>query len=133
MRVFVSYSSHDDVAVRSLAGDLERAREQVWLDQDLGGGDAWWAQILEQIRACAVFVFALSNNSLYSTLCRTELEYATALGVPILPVQIGEVAACLADLLAAAGLRGYPGVEPGRGTPSPIFRATRRRGADDGA
>jgi hypothetical protein len=133
MKVFVSYPNHNDVAVRSLADDLERARQQAWLDQDLGGGNAWWAQILEQIRACTVFVFALSNNSLYPAPCRAELEYATALGVPILPVQISEAAACLADLLAAAWLRGYPGVEPGRCAPSPVLRATRRRGADDGA
>ena len=97
MKVFVSYSSHDDVAVRSLVADLERARQQVWLDQDLGGGDAWWAEILEQIRACTVFVFALSNNSLYSTPCRAELDYAKALRLPILPVQIGEVGSYRTD------------------------------------
>jgi len=97
MKVFVSYSSHDDVAVRSLVADLERARQQVWLDQDLGGGDAWWAEILEQIRACTVFMFALSNNSLYSTPCRAELDYAKALRLPILPVQIGEVGSYRTD------------------------------------
>ena len=92
MKVFVSYPNHNDVAVRSLADDLERARQQARLDQDLGGGNAWWAQILEQIRACTVFVFALSNNSPYPAPCRAELECATALGVPILPVQISEAA-----------------------------------------
>ena len=97
MKVFVSYSSHDDVAVRSLVADLERARQQVWLDQDLGGGDAWWAEILEQIRACTVFMFALSNNSLYSTPCRAELDYAKSLRLPILPVQIGEVGSYRTD------------------------------------
>jgi hypothetical protein len=97
MKVFVSYSSHDDVAVRSLTADLQRARQQVWLDQDLGGGEAWWAEILEQIRSCTVFVFALSNNSLYSTPCRAELDYATALGLPILPVQIGVVSSFRTD------------------------------------
>lgn len=33
MKVFVSYSSHDDVNVRSLVADLEQARQQVWLGQ----------------------------------------------------------------------------------------------------
>jgi serine/threonine kinase PknH len=97
VKIFISYSSHDDVAVRSLAADLQRARQQVWLDQDLGGGEVWWAEILEQIRACTVFVFALSNNSLYSTPCRTELDYAKELGLPILPVQIGEVSSYRTD------------------------------------
>jgi len=92
MKVFISYSRHDDAAVRSLAEDLgQRARVQVWLDEQLGGGDAWWTAILNEIRECSVFVFALSDKSLYSKPCKAELGYAKALGVPILPVQIGEV------------------------------------------
>ena len=91
MKVFISYSSDDDVAVRSLADDLARARQQVWLDHELGGGDAWWPEILSQIRESAVFVFALSDSSLRSKPCRAELDYAEALGLPILPVQIGQV------------------------------------------
>jgi protein-disulfide isomerase len=91
VKVFVSHSSHDDVAVRSLADDLVRGHQQVWLDQDLGGGDPWWAEILAQVRACTVFVFALSDNSLRSKPCRAELDYAEALELPILPVQIGHV------------------------------------------
>jgi hypothetical protein len=91
VKVFISYSSDDDVAVRSLADDLARARQQVWLDHELGGGDAWWPEILTQIRESAVFVFALSDSSLRSKPCRAELDYAEALGLPILPVQIGQV------------------------------------------
>lgn len=91
MKVFISYSSDDDVAVRSLADDLARARQQVWLDHELGGGDAWWPEILTQIRESAVFVFALSDSSLRSKPCLAELDYAEALGLPILPVQIGQV------------------------------------------
>ena len=107
MKIFISYSSHDDVAVRSLAADLQRARQQVWLDQDLGGGDAWWAEILEQIRACSVFVFALSNSSLYSTPCHTELDYAKALSLPILPVQIGEMSSFRTDPIFSMQLVDY--------------------------
>jgi hypothetical protein len=91
MKVFVSYSRRDDAAVRSLVEDLKRARVQVWIDEELGGGDAWWTAILEQIRGCEVFLFALSDKSLYSKPCRAELGYAQALGLPLLPVQIGQV------------------------------------------
>ena len=52
LSLFISYSNYDDGAVRSLAHDLERARQTVWLDQDLSGGDTWWRTILEQIRGC---------------------------------------------------------------------------------
>jgi TIR domain len=91
MGVFVSYSSRDKDAVTRLTQDLQDAEEQVWLDQRLAGGDAWWRAILEQIRGCDVFIFALSQNSLDSKPCHAELQYAQALGLPILPVQVGHV------------------------------------------
>jgi serine/threonine kinase PknH len=107
MKVFISYSRHDDGAVRSMVGDLQRAGVQVWLDEDLGGGDAWWTEILNEIRACTVFLFALTENSLYSKPCRAELGYAQALGLPILPVQIGEVSSYRADPIFSRQLIDY--------------------------
>jgi hypothetical protein len=89
--VFVSYSSRDKDAVKNLTQDLQDAEEQVWLDQRLAGGDAWWRAILEQIRGCDAFIFALSQNSIQSKPCQAELHYAQDLGVPILPVQVGHV------------------------------------------
>jgi TIR domain len=89
--VFVSYSSRDRDAVKSLTQDLQDADEQVWMDQRLAGGDAWWRAILEQIRGCDVFIFALSQNSIQSKPCQAELQYAQALRLPILPMQVGPV------------------------------------------
>jgi serine/threonine kinase PknH len=91
MTVFISHSSRDHAAVRSLVQHLQSARETVWLDQSLVGGEAWWDRILHQIRSCTVFLIALSNNCLQSKPCRAEIDYAKALGLPILPVLIGEV------------------------------------------
>jgi hypothetical protein len=92
MEIFVSYSTRDDSAVGSLVRDLERGdRHNVWRDEKLAVGEAWWEAILERIRQCTVFVFALSENSLQSKPCRAEADYAEQLGLPILPVQIGEV------------------------------------------
>src|ERR1700733_2343246 len=91
MGVFVSYSSRDKEAVTRLTQDLQDADEQVWLDKRLAGGDAWWRAILEQIRGCDVFIFALSQNSIQSKPCQAELRYAQDLGLPILPVQVGHV------------------------------------------
>ncbi len=105
--VFISYSRRDEAAVRSLAEDFARAHQQVWLDQELGGGDAWWPEILTQIRACTVFVFAVSNHALRSKPCRAELGYAEALGLPILPVQIGQVSTHRADTIFAKQLVDY--------------------------
>ena len=63
VKVFVSYFRHDEVAVRSMVGDLQRAGFPVWLE-DLGGSYAWWTHIIEQIRECTVFLFAFSQRRL---------------------------------------------------------------------
>jgi hypothetical protein len=91
MSYFLSYSRHDESAVRVLLSDLQRTREDVWLDRELGGGQDWWNEILRQIRGAAVFILAVSTNSLRSRPCLSEMEYASSLGIPILPVQVGEV------------------------------------------
>lgn len=91
MAFFISYSRRDDGAVQVLATDLERTRNAIWIDRELGGGEDWWQEILRQIREASVFVFAVSTNSLRSRPCLAELEYAIALGVPVLPVQVGAV------------------------------------------
>ena len=92
MGIFISYSNLDGDAVRALVDDLGDAGHDVWLDQDLRGGDAWWRAIIRQIRDCSVFVYAVSDNVLRSKPCQAELSYARALGIPVLPVQIGEIA-----------------------------------------
>jgi hypothetical protein len=58
----------------------------VWLDRELSGGQAWWAQILAEVRACDLFVLVVTAQALGSAACRREHEYAAALGKPVLPV-----------------------------------------------
>jgi hypothetical protein len=87
----VSYSSKDSTSAKPLIRDLETTRHAIWVDQELTGGESWWREILQQIRQCDVFVLALSNNSLRSKPCMAELDYAEALGLPVVPVQIGSV------------------------------------------
>ncbi len=115
MGLFVSYSSQDRSAIEPLTTALRRARQQVWFDEDLGGGQAWWNEILEQIRACEVFIVALSNHSLESKPCQAELRYAQALQRPILPVRIGPVGSMRANPLAALQVIDYqdPTVDSG--------------------
>ncbi len=91
MRVFICHSSRDDIAVRALAEHLRAARAAVWLDQSILGGDAWWSEILSQIRSCTVFLVALSTSSLQSKPCQAEMGYAKALGLPMLPVLVADV------------------------------------------
>lgn len=97
---FLSYSSRDRDGLGDLLSALHRAGEPVWFDEDLGGGEVWWQKILERIRECEVFLFALSDNSLQSRPCLAELRYAQALGKPVLPIQIGPVASMRTTPLA---------------------------------
>jgi len=96
MRIFISYARQDQAAVETLNADLERARVHVWMDEELTGGESWWDTILEQIRACDLYIFGLSPDSLRSGACKAELDYAIALDRPLLPVLVRDVAIQLA-------------------------------------
>ena len=87
---FVSYSHVDAEIVGRLERDLEGLGWAAWCDRELSGGQRWWDGILDNIRQCDAFVFAMSASSLRSPACQRELEYAGALGKPVLPVLVGE-------------------------------------------
>ena len=91
MMLFVSYARSDRGSIDSLVHDLQRAKHTVWLDDELTGGQAWWDAILDRIRTCELFVFALSPDSLRSKACQAELTYAVALDRPVLPVMVRTV------------------------------------------
>ena len=87
---FISYSRENESIAVSLAKDIEDLGHTVWFDDELSGGQLWWQKILESIRNCDIFIFVLSNDSLNSTACNLEYEYANALGKTIIPVLVGE-------------------------------------------
>jgi hypothetical protein len=115
MAVFISYASRDRSPLEGVRAALRRAQQDAWSDEQLGGGDQWWQAILEQIRSCEVFVFALSNHSLEARSCQAELRYALALGKPVLPVQIGPVDSIRGNPLAVMQVIDYrnPSVDTG--------------------
>ncbi len=88
--ICISYSRQNKAVVSTLVEDVATLGHGVWLDQQLSGGQAWWERILLQVRECDVFVFALSPESLDSTACKREYQYASELGKPILPVLVAE-------------------------------------------
>jgi hypothetical protein len=100
VRLFISYSSQDRAVAETLAATLRRNGLQVWIDEQLAGGEMWWAAVLEQIRGCEVFALALSEHSLNSKPCQAELAYAQALRRPILPMQIGPIGTMRANPVA---------------------------------
>lgn len=101
MTVFISYARKDHELVDLLVRDVVRARQQVWLDRDLTGGQDWWDTVLAQLRTCRLFIFVLSAGSLRSRACLAELRYASDLGRPILPVMVSDVAMQLVPQIVA--------------------------------
>ena len=62
--VFLSYASEDAEAARRIAGALQAAGIEVWLDQsELRGGDAWDRQIRERIHQCRLFIAVISSHT----------------------------------------------------------------------
>ena len=100
MSIFLSYARKDEEVVKVLVQGLEAVRQEVWVDHDLTGGDAWWEAILDNIQSATVFVLALSDASGQSKPCIAELEYAKALRRPVVPVQVGPVTSVAATPLA---------------------------------
>jgi hypothetical protein len=87
---FISYSHVDDAAIERLEHDTRLLGWDPWCDRELTGGQRWWDGILDNIRRCDAFIFALSASSNRSEACQSELAYASALGKPIVPVLVGE-------------------------------------------
>jgi hypothetical protein len=113
VRIFITYAREDGTTVAQLGADLEGSKRQVWIDRELTGGQAWWEEILKQIRECDLYVFALSASSLGSKPCLRELEYAQALGRPLLPIKVGEVSIQQAPrVIADAQVVDYVGRTP---------------------
>jgi hypothetical protein len=89
-RLFICYARVDAANVEAVAAECAQLGQDVWYDQQLSGGQQWWDTILENIRDCDCFIFALSPASLHSKACRAELDYAHRLERRILPVVVGE-------------------------------------------
>lgn len=88
-KVFVSYRSTERQHVRKLVAAIEQAGDyEVWYDQEIIGGQAWWDEILKALESAEIVVLSLSQSYLKSEACRLEMDYARRLGKAVLPVQI---------------------------------------------
>jgi hypothetical protein len=89
MNVFISYARNDKPIVDELVTDLTSVGARVWIDtQGIKTGQPWWDEVLNQIRRCDIFIFALSASSLHSAACKAENNYAHRLGKALLPIRV---------------------------------------------
>lgn len=87
-RLFISYARENKRDVDQLVEHLGLMGYETWVDFQLRGGQDWWEEILRRIADTDVFIAVLSGASLNSTACGRELDWAEALGRPVLPVAV---------------------------------------------
>jgi hypothetical protein len=97
-RLYISYSRADKAFVTKLAHYLYRAYDEVWFDEHRYGGDIWWDELLWNLKACDIFIYLISPQSVEATYCQAEYAEALRLRKQILPVVIRDQAPVPADL-----------------------------------
>jgi hypothetical protein len=87
-KLFISYAHTDKWQVKQLVDILKQGNYDAWFDHRLVVGGDWQAQLLDAIKTCDAFVYALSPESVESEWCRWEFAEAVKLGKPVIPVLI---------------------------------------------
>ena len=85
--VFISYSRENQQEVIRLVEYLRDKGLTVWMDEsDIHGATLWTKEIVEAIRACSLFILAISRHSTGSKNVVKELALASEREKTILPV-----------------------------------------------
>jgi hypothetical protein len=77
--------------VRSLVADLGELGHEPFFDQNLTGGQRWWDVLLDHIQTSDGFLPVLSTAYRESEACHREAEWADRLGIPVLPIDLGQI------------------------------------------
>lgn len=96
-RLFVSYARRDMPVVAQLVNELREMGHEPFYDQDLTGGQRWWDVLLTRIEESDGFLPVLSDAYIDSEACRQEAQWASDVGVPILPLDLGSVGPEMCD------------------------------------
>ena len=85
--VFISYSRKDGDFVRKLADALATRGRKPWVDwKDIPLTSEWQREILRNIDEADDFLFVISPESISSSNCRKEIEYAAANHKKMVPI-----------------------------------------------
>lgn len=74
--IFISYSHDDEARVYPYIEMLAREGYRVWYDDGITPGDEWTENIARHLENCTVFVAFITENSLGSHNCRSEINFA---------------------------------------------------------
>lgn len=94
-RIFISHSSRDNEAARSLKEYLEgHGHRSVFLDFDpadgIPAGRDWERELYQRVRTCQAMVVICSKDSMASRWCFMEITHARALGKLLLALKIDD-------------------------------------------
>lgn len=88
--VFVCYSHKDTDSVLSDMTELNGKGINLWYDEGISAGSTWRAEIAAAITGAKQFIFFISENSLKSSHCLREVDYALSHEIEIIPVYLEE-------------------------------------------
>jgi hypothetical protein len=91
-KVFISYSSPDQIKAEQICAALEKAGQPCWIaPRDLSAGTQWGAGIVAAIKECdaVVVVFSAAANS--SPQVSREMEVAVGNRRPLIPIRVADV------------------------------------------
>ena len=91
MIVFVSYSSTNREAVEALVLQLGELGHDVEYEVKFVGGPITWRHIFDSITLCDLFVTAVTRESLISSTCDIEYQYARSLNKNILALLLEDL------------------------------------------
>ena len=88
--VFVCYSHRDSDSVISDMTELNSQGIKLWYDEGISAGSTWRAEIATAIAGAKQFLFFISEDSLKSSHCMREVDYALSNDIEIIPVYLEE-------------------------------------------
>jgi tetratricopeptide (TPR) repeat protein len=92
-KLFVSYSRKDLAFAQMLVGALAERGFDAFLDKmDIAPGEPWKERLASLIAAADTVVFAVSPDSIASSICAWELEESARLGKRVIPVVTRRIA-----------------------------------------
>lgn len=86
MKLFLCYAHEDKYTVGQLVEIIRLGGHDPWFDIALIVGPEWESQLLNAIRSCEAFLYALSPESVASEWCQWEFAQAVKMEKPIIPV-----------------------------------------------
>lgn len=89
--IFISYSHEDESRVYPYIELMARDGYRVWFDEGIIPGDEWQETIARHLEMCDVFVAFITEKSIASHNCRSEINYAVRKNKTIISLFLDDV------------------------------------------